>query len=97
MWGILTPQPATATPKTLKDLDLSRLDFACATPARILDINARLEGDVTEKLEEYSTAVNEKLIRTSLSLTKVNLPEETIKGLAEYPMRLRCVPAKGAE
>jgi penicillin V acylase-like amidase (Ntn superfamily) len=82
--------------KTLKDLDLSRLDFACATPARILDINARLEGDVTEKLEEYSTAVNEKLVRTSLSLTKVNLPEETIKGLAEYPARLQCVPARAA-
>ena len=76
--------------KALKDLDLSRLDFACATPARILDINAKLEGDVTGKLEEYSTAVNEKLIRKSLALTQVNLPEETIRGLAEYPMRLPC-------
>jgi hypothetical protein len=82
--------------KSFKDLDLAGLDFSCATPVRTLDINSRLEGDVTDQLEEYSTEANEKLIRTSLGLTRVPLPEETIKGLAGYPSRLQCLPPKPA-
>ena len=79
----------------LKDLDLSRLDFSCATPVSVLDVNAKLAGDVTGKLEAYSTLKNQTLIRTSLTLTGISLPEEKIRGLAEYPDRFPCVAAEG--
>jgi choloylglycine hydrolase len=77
----------------LKDLDLSRLDFSCATPALVLDVNARLSGDVTGKLEAYSTAANERLVRSSLTSTGVSLPEATVRALADYPQRLPCASA----
>ena len=80
----------------LKVIDLAKLDFSCGTPARTLDVNSKLKGEVTDKLEEYTTAANEQLIRASLSLVRLALPEATVKQLAEYPTHLPCAAAQPA-
>lgn len=87
----------TRDAKDLKNLDLSGFDFSCARPARIVDINTKLKGDVTGRFEDYSTAVNEKLLRTSLLLTGVLRSDETIRKFAEYPSRLQCIATKDAK
>jgi hypothetical protein len=35
-------------------VDFARLDFDCGTPAEMLDVNARLAGDISDKLERFS-------------------------------------------
>ncbi len=79
--------------RTLKVIDLRKVDFACGTPSQILDINTKLEGEVTEKLEEYTTEANAKLIGVSFGQVKVGLTKEAVRRLAEYPAHLRCAAA----
>jgi choloylglycine hydrolase len=42
----------------LRRIDLGRLDFSGKTPVRMLDIQADLAGDVTERLPEYSPGLS---------------------------------------
>jgi len=38
----------------IRRVDLSKLDFSCATPVRMVDVHARATGDVTQALPLYS-------------------------------------------
>ncbi len=39
-------------------VDFSRLDFGCDTPVEMLDVNAPLAGDISDKLDRYSFQAN---------------------------------------
>ncbi len=44
----------TAGDPRIREIDLARLDFSSRTPVRMLDVNADLAGDITDRLPEYS-------------------------------------------
>jgi hypothetical protein len=35
-------------------IDFHKLDFSCQSPVRMIDVNEKLSGDITDRLEEYT-------------------------------------------
>ena len=54
----------------MRTIDVTRLDFACRTPVQIIDINAQLAGDITDRFELYTRQKNRSLIETSFRKTR---------------------------
>ena len=77
----------------VRRVDLRAFDLACAQPAKMLDVDARLEGDVTARFTPYSTAANLDLVKRSFRKTPflAQTPESVVESLARYPERARCV------
>ena len=84
----------TRDQREIRYIDLDGLDFSCRTPVRIVDLNASLQGDVSKKLQDYSTDANRKLVRAAFSETDFlrNTPPEAVEGLARYPEATACKP-----
>ncbi len=38
----------------IREIDLQKLDFSCETPVKMMDINEKLSGDITDQLKDYS-------------------------------------------
>ena len=38
----------------VRTIDMTQLDFSCNTPSRVLDVNAELSGDVTDRFIDYT-------------------------------------------
>jgi len=38
----------------IRTIDFQKLDFSCQTPVKMIDINERLSGDITNQLKDYS-------------------------------------------
>ncbi|ETX05327.1 linear amide C-N hydrolase [Candidatus Entotheonella palauensis] len=68
-------------------IDLPSLDFACATPVQVLDINAAGSGDVTPQFRAYEESINRELIGKAYGKTPflANMPAERLDGIARYP------------
>ncbi len=76
---------------SIKSLDLSGDFFtSCAKPAKVLNLNHSIEGDVTTKFEDYTTAYNQKLVEDGLSELAGLLPEGAMKKVAKYPDSFTC-------
>jgi penicillin V acylase-like amidase (Ntn superfamily) len=80
---------------TIRFVDLASFDFACQQPAKILDIDAKLEGDVSARFTPYSTAANLDLVTRSYRKVPflMETPESKLQALARQPERSRCVGA----
>ena len=74
----------------MKSIDLKALDFACGSGAKILNLNAFKEGDVTRQFEKYSTALNKKLVEEGLTELSELLPPGAMKKLTLYPESFNC-------
>jgi penicillin V acylase-like amidase (Ntn superfamily) len=68
-------------------LELEAFDFSAATPAKIFDMNAEGQGDVTGAFVDYTYEANRALIDASFAGTEFlkDLPEEVREELARYP------------
>ncbi len=72
-----------------KDFKLSSFDFSCKTPAKILDLEANFEGDMTAKFADYDPALNRSIVE--LSGQKLSLPQAMVNAVAHYPETTRCM------
>lgn len=93
--GALRAHFRTEGQAAIRRVDLTAFDLACAQPAKMLDVEAPLEGDVTARFTTYSTAANLDLVMRSFRKTPflANTPEEEIRALARQPERARCATA----
>ena len=84
----------TRAQRDIRWIDLAQLDFRCATPVRVIDLNAPLAGDVTAKLTDYSRDANRALIGASYAKTEFlrGVPAESLDELARFPDGMRCAP-----
>ncbi len=84
----------TRTHRDVRYLDLDTLDFSCATPARVVDMNANYHGDVSKRLKNYSLDANRKLVRAAFTETEFlrDTPAAEIEALARYPEATSCRP-----
>ena len=80
----------------LKSIDITLLDFTCSTPVKILDIDLKESGDVTQRFKTYTREANRELIERSFNGTDFlkNVPESAKDRFAEFPERFVCA-AKG--
>jgi choloylglycine hydrolase len=80
--------------REVRFVDLDALDFSCATPVRVVDVNAAQRGDVSKRLKEYSLDTNRKLVRASFAETEFlrDTPPDVVEALARYPEATMCKP-----
>lgn len=77
--------------QTVRRLDLRDFDYSGATPAKILDVNARLTGGVNRHFENYRTETNRALIfRVFRRIDFLKgIPDRNLEALARYPETFR--------
>ena len=82
----------TETHAAIRRVDLAAFDLDCPRPARMLDIDARLDGDVAGRFAAYSTAANLDLLRRSYSKTPflAQVPEARREAIARHPDGAQC-------
>jgi penicillin V acylase-like amidase (Ntn superfamily) len=76
----------------IRKIDTASFDFSCRTPVKVLDINAGLEGDVTQNFVEYTQQINYDLIQNAYNQTVYlpKFPEEKIEAFSKYPDTTVC-------
>ncbi|HEX8719947.1 MAG TPA: linear amide C-N hydrolase [Pyrinomonadaceae bacterium] len=97
-WGIVyDPRAPGVYFRTLKSpevkrLDARSLDFRCATPAKLLDVNQPAGGDVLGRLGDYDPARNESLVRASFGAAAMlkGVPESYLSLVARHPQAQAC-------
>ena len=82
----------TETNKNIRTVDLNKFDFSCRTPVRVLDANADLAGDVTDKFQDYTQKINRDLIGASFGGTPflMRVPPEALDRRSRYPDSMTC-------
>jgi choloylglycine hydrolase len=76
---------------------LNSLDFDCATPVEVLDVDAPLSGDVTDKFVRYTYDRNRRVIKKAFAGTSFlrKISPRTLDYLSRYPADMRCVTEHG--
>jgi choloylglycine hydrolase len=84
----------TETNKKIRTVNLNKFDFSCGTPVRVLDANADLAGDVTDKFQDYTQKINRDLIGASYGGTPFLIlkyvPPEELDRRSRYPDSMTC-------
>lgn len=82
----------TREERAIRYLDVDALDLSCATPVRVVDLNASYPGDASKHLVDYSTDANLKLVRAAFTKTDFlrETPPEAVEALARYPEQTVC-------
>lgn len=80
--------------KTKKDreermINMSNFDFSTQTPVKVLDMEDKRSGDVTDLFQHYTIAENQRIIKKSFGPVKKEFPESEQDELAEYPELLK--------
>ncbi|HZI93158.1 MAG TPA: linear amide C-N hydrolase [Patescibacteria group bacterium] len=84
----------TASHRPVRSIRLKAFDYSCATPVRMLDLDAPLEGDVTAAFSEYTSKANLDLVVSSYARVPflAAVPEEQVRQAAHHPETTRCLP-----
>jgi penicillin V acylase-like amidase (Ntn superfamily) len=85
----------TAVHRPIRFLAMKPLELGCNAGARIVDVNAALEGDIAGALERYTDARNRALVAAShrdFSGTRHTPPDE-LERTAMHPSEARCSPS----
>ncbi len=88
--------------KTMQNPDVRTLcietfDFDCNTPAKVLDVNARITGDTKIAFQDYSYELNKKMTDRFLNAIKqvgkytIDISAEDREKLARYPESFKCI------
>jgi penicillin V acylase-like amidase (Ntn superfamily) len=82
----------TESHAAIRRVDLGAFDLDCSRPVRMLDIEARLDGDVAGGFAAYSMAANLDLLRRSYRKTPflAQVPEVRMEAIARHPDSSRC-------
>ena len=78
--------------KPIRSVRLDGLDFSCGKAIRGIDVHARLAGDITAALADFTEANNRDLVAKSyadFSGTR-HAPKEEIERTAAHPWRAAC-------
>ena len=78
----------TRTNPKIRRVNVSEFDFSRATPVKILDVNANLTGDVTNKFSAYTYVANRDQI--SRAYKSYGLPDKQLDALAKFPETFEC-------
>ena len=78
----------------MRTIDMTRLNYACHTPVQVIDINAPLSGNITDRFENYTRQKNRTLIENAFRKTSFlrNTPNAALGRLADFPETMTCKP-----
>jgi len=74
----------------VRHLALKDLDFSCRTPVMMLDMHAKLSGDISKKLQAYSHEAVLKHTLQSVAFHRPDMPEETVRQMLEHMEQFTC-------
>jgi choloylglycine hydrolase len=82
----------TLTKQKIRYFDLNSFDLSCATPVKVLDINADLSGNVTNNFIDYTQRINRNLIGNAYKKTSflMFVPDDVIDSRSRYPESTIC-------
>jgi len=97
-WSIVYDQTGrvihfrTDAHRPVRYLSMNTLGFTCADGVRLLDIDTRVEGDVSKKLKPYSTAANLAFITRTYAASSVTrrTPATEVAAIAAHPETAAC-------
>jgi len=78
--------------QTVRHLSLSNFDFACEAPMLMLDVNAKLEGNVEGSFTAYDHEANLEIFRTFCDKWGIDVSEESAMALVELFESFECAP-----
>jgi choloylglycine hydrolase len=99
MWSIVyDPQNLkvyfrTFSKQQIRYIDLHALDFSCAVPVKVLDINTNLSGNITNSFCDYTQQINRNLIRDAFRGTQhfSDVPDHVLDLRSRYPESTSCI------
>ncbi len=76
----------------IRMIDMNSFDFSCKAPVKILDLTAKLSGDVSKKFVDYTQQSNRELIEKAFTKTLFfpKLSDEQLDTLSKYPDTFIC-------
>ncbi|QDU57624.1 linear amide C-N hydrolase [Aeoliella mucimassa] len=79
----------------VRTVDLADCNFSPSTPTQVLDIDAKLKGNVIAEFKEYTREANRALIEFSVAKTPLleNIPRYLVNVAIAYP-EFNCKPAE---
>jgi choloylglycine hydrolase len=88
----------TISNSKIQNIEFMLLDFNCSSPVKIIDITAKHEGNINDKLESYTYEANRKLIEDAYNGVEFlkNTPAEDRDEVAKYPELLSCGDKSGS-
>jgi hypothetical protein len=78
--------------RPVRYLSMDAVSFGCTGGARLLDLDTRLEGDVSKKLKPYSRAANLAFITRTYAASSVTrrTPGTEVTAIASHPDTAVC-------
>lgn len=75
-----------ANPK-IRSVDFAAFDFDCISPAKMIDVNGKGNGDISPQFQQYSQTANRNLIGNTFSKTEYlkDTPSSVLDSIATYP------------
>lgn len=76
----------------VRTLDLAKFDFSCATPMKMMDINASGSGDVSNAMLDYNAEGNRMLLQAAMRETSLtsSLPPSVTEAVARHAESATC-------
>ena len=76
----------------IRFVNLTKFDFSCKTPVKVLDIHSNLTGDVTNNFIDYTQKINRTLIGNACKKTAQlrDLPGDELDRISQYPESAIC-------
>jgi penicillin V acylase-like amidase (Ntn superfamily) len=80
--------------KRVRSIDFSKIDFSCRSPVKMLDVHTDLEGDITEKFQDFDQAASLEHIKRAIKNYGIDVTEEMINQVFEMVTRFPCLSNK---
>ncbi len=76
----------------IRTVDMSRFDMSCRTPVKIIDLNGKLSGDISNRFVNYTWQTNKKYIKNAFAKTSFSqgTPDAYIHTRSLYPDNTKC-------
>jgi choloylglycine hydrolase len=81
--------------RSIRVIEFDDFDYACSSPALVLDMGKDLSGDVSDEFVEYTLEINEDLVTSVIAAYNragflTEIPDMAVQFLVTYPERLSC-------
>ena len=82
----------TRSHKKVRVVDLKMFDLSCNKPVKMMDLDAKLSGDISDNFFDYTQELNQNLIKNAFKRTPFSrhISEEAIYRRSLYPESTTC-------
>jgi penicillin V acylase-like amidase (Ntn superfamily) len=71
----------TQSHRAIRNLSLNEFDLSCQTPDMMIDIHEKLEGNIAESMQVYSSDKNFDFLKKAIVRWEIQMSEEKLQGI----------------